>query len=55
MTESPTAVTWSPDTRGCPRWHAAGGVGAGVALAGARPVGDGADDGEGVERAEGVA
>ncbi len=34
MTESPTAVTWPPETRGCPRWHAAGGV----ALAGARPA-----------------
>ena len=53
MTESPTAVTWLPDTRSCPRWHAAGGVG--VALAGACPVAGGADEGEGVERAEGVA
>ena len=46
MTESPTAVTWLPETRGCAGWHVAGG-GVGVALAGARPIGDGADEGEG--------
>jgi hypothetical protein len=54
MTESPTAVTWPPETRGCPRWHAAGGV----AMAGAHPVphdADEADEGEGAEEAEGVA
>ena len=54
MTESPTAVTWPPGTRGCPRWHAAG---VGVALAGARPaVGelDGADEADGAEGAAGV-
>ena len=48
MTESPTAVTWPPGTRGCSRWHAAGvGVGVGVALAGARPAVGELDEAEG--------
>jgi hypothetical protein len=46
MTESPTAVTWLPETRGCAGRHAAGG-GVGVAPAGARPTDDGPDEGEG--------
>jgi hypothetical protein len=48
MTESPTAVTWLPEARGCGGRHVAGGgVGVAPALAGARPTGDGADEGEG--------